>query len=87
MNSRTLERMFGYTTPTEEEIRKCGIIRCNARELAKTFNAHLPECREKSLAIQAIKEAVNQAYAAIRSNSREEAIPEAIQPNKKEEVA
>lgn len=71
MNSRTIDRMFGYTTPTEEEVRKCGIIRCNGREFAKTLNAHLPECREKSLAIQAVADAVRQGYAAIRSNSRE----------------
>jgi hypothetical protein len=67
-----LEKLFTYHPPkiTEkgEQALRYGNIRSRARDLAHYLIVECPESRERSLAIQAIEEAVFWANAAIARN-------------------
>lgn len=60
-----LETRFTYVAPTEGQIPKFQKIRHDALELARVISDSTPPCREQSLAITKLEEAVMWANAAI----------------------
>lgn len=65
MSSNELETIFTYATLTEEQRTECRALFAMAREFATFLNQTLPECREKSLAITAVQQALLWSDAAI----------------------
>ena len=65
MDQSEVDVRFTYHTPDEGKIVKHEKIRDTAFDLAVIINEICPECREQSLAITALEEAVMWANAAI----------------------
>lgn len=68
MEQNDLDNRFTYHTPKEGQPEKYMKIRDTAKELTILINDLAPECREKSLAITKIEEAVMWANASIARN-------------------
>jgi hypothetical protein len=65
MMHEDLLNRFTYHPPTQEQPQKYSMIRGAALQLAQEINRIAPECREKSLAVTKLEEAVMWANAAI----------------------
>ena len=66
MDENDIENRFSYHAPSSDEVRNTHeIIRNRLRVLAHSLNGALPECREKSLAITHLEEAMMWANAAV----------------------
>jgi hypothetical protein len=60
-----IARRFTYTAPDEDRARKHGIIRASLASVAEGLVVALPNCRETSLAVTALEEAMFWANAAL----------------------
>lgn len=70
MNEARLNWDFGYHEPDEDRLAKHVATRDKCWELASYINQNVPDCREKSLAITKIEEAMFWANAAIAREPR-----------------
>lgn len=68
MHVEDLKNRFTYHAPKEGQPVMYKDIRDKAYELAELMNQHVPESREKSLAITKLEEAVMWANAGIARN-------------------
>ncbi len=64
----SLENRFTYHSPKGDQPERYGLIRANAKALAKLVEDKCPESRERSLAITKIEESVFWAQASIGRN-------------------
>lgn len=64
-----LDNRFTYHAPTPERVNLHELTRDACRIAATAINANAPECREKSLALTKIEEAMFWANAAIARQS------------------
>lgn len=64
-----IARRFTYHAPTPDQIPKYNRIRMYAREFAEMLLHECPSCRERSLALTKLEEAVMWANAAIARRS------------------
>lgn len=65
MGVETIERRFAECAPTSDQVERAARIRDAARELALFVGELTPTCRQQSLAITKIEEAVHWAEAAL----------------------
>lgn len=63
--NKDIENRFTYHNPNKEQADTFPIIREKAKELAYIFELHCPTCREYSLALTKLEEAVMWANAGI----------------------
>lgn len=63
-----LEHRFSYHKPTDDKVIDHALVRERGLLFAKTVLESAPDCRERSLAITKIEEAVMWANAAIARN-------------------
>ena len=68
MNPEDLTTRFTYHPPKEGQPEKYQCIRSEAHDLAKTIVTVTPPCREQSLALTKLEEAVFWANASIARN-------------------
>lgn len=69
MGNQELDIRFTYYPPKPDQILKFQSLRSLAKELACEIEYSCPECREKSLALTKVEEAVMWANAAIARRS------------------
>jgi hypothetical protein len=69
LKQEELDIRFTYHAPKPDQPEKYTQIRAAAMALAKLISQHCPTCREESLAITALEEAVMWANAAIARRS------------------
>lgn len=69
MDQHEIENRFTYHAPSPDQAVSYGLIRGEARHLAKVLNEMCPESREKSLAMTALEEMVMWANASIARRS------------------
>ena len=67
----TIEKAFTYHTPNDGQPAKYAMIRAQAKVLAYMIDAHVPNSREKSLAMTKLEECVMWANAGIARNEVE----------------
>lgn len=65
MGKMEIDRRFTYFAPKSGQPEKYEDIRRAAREFAHLLNEYCPDCREKSLTITKLEEAVMWANASI----------------------
>lgn len=65
MNQKTIDHLFTYHPPSQDQIPKYNELREAAKKFAKTVYRLTPEGEEKKIAIQKIREAVMFANASI----------------------
>lgn len=70
MNEERLRWDFDYHAPDPEKVGRHEHLRDTVYALALYFNSVMPDCREKSLAITKLEEAMFWANAAIARNER-----------------
>lgn len=63
-----LPKRFTYHPPTPDQVPVYETIRARGRAFAEWLDAHVPDSREKSLAITNIEQAVMWANAAVARN-------------------
>jgi hypothetical protein len=68
MKKETIENNFKYHAPKEGQVELYGKMRGNGKALVLFIEYNVPECREKSLAITKIEEAIMWANAGIARN-------------------
>lgn len=68
MDQADINNRFKYHAPKNGQVDKYLDIRDKAKNFAELINHHCPDCREKSLAITAIEEAVMWVNAGIARN-------------------
>lgn len=67
-----IEKAFTYHPPKDGQPAKYVMIRVQAKELAYMIDTHVPDSREKSLAMTKLEECVMWANAGIARNDAEE---------------
>lgn len=65
IEAKDINNRFSYHAPDEDAIISHEHIRFDAKIYADTINRYCPDCREKSLALTKLEEAVMWANAAI----------------------
>lgn len=65
MDPADITNRFDYHAPDEEKRHKHEAVRAACRDLAENLNEHIPEGREKSLAITHLEEVMFWSNAAI----------------------
>lgn len=68
MSSELVEKRFSHHAPDEAAASLHTYIRAETKDLAYDFEVHLPESREKALALTKLEEALMWANAAIARN-------------------
>lgn len=68
MDAGDLDNRFEYHAPTGNKASRHEYVRVRMRKLADIVDDIAPDCREKSLAITALEEAMMWANAAIARN-------------------
>ena len=63
-----IEKAFTYHPPKDGQHAKYAMIRAQAKELAYMIDMHVPDSREKSLAMTKLEECVMWANAGIARN-------------------
>jgi hypothetical protein len=71
MEKADLKNRFDYHAPDGGKAEKHEKVRAGALRLANLVNSSAPDCREKSLAVTAIEEAMMWANAAIARHPEE----------------
>ena len=66
-----IEKAFTYHPPKEGQPAKYAMIRAQAKELAYMIDMHVPDSREKALAMTKLEECVMWANAGIARNGVE----------------
>lgn len=84
-NPQEIVRRFTYHTPKGTQPARYNLLREQAKNLALTIVANTPRCREQSLAITKLEEAIMFANAAIAR--REGDVEAAFTPVVPEEAA
>lgn len=65
VTKETLETLFTYHTPSEDQIPKYERLRSKAKELAEAILEETPTCADQQAALRHVREAVMTANAAI----------------------
>jgi hypothetical protein len=68
MDSAELAKRFTYHSPKEDQPKRYGEIRSQAKGFAYMIDDYCPDSREKSVALTKLEEAVMWANAAIARN-------------------
>lgn len=63
-----LKRIFTYHPPKDDQPERYESIRAQALQLARCIDDYVPDCEERDLAIQKVREAVMWANAGIACN-------------------
>ena len=80
MDRMDLQKRFAYHKPPNERVAKVHeLIRGHMGETANAVLAHTPECRERSLAITKLEEAMMWANAAVARNHEHYVPTEALE--------
>jgi hypothetical protein len=66
-----IEKNFTYQRPTDDMVPKFTVLREKAKELAILIDENCIDCREKSLAITKVEEAIMWINAGIVRNKKE----------------
>lgn len=69
MDSQLLMDNYRHHAPDEDKVKVHQAIRGNIYSAAEYINGNVPECREKSLAMTKLEEAMFWANAAVARNS------------------
>jgi hypothetical protein len=67
-DKRTLENIFTYHAPKDDQAERYTDIRAEAKALATLIMSLCPRCRERSLALTKLEEAIFWANASIARN-------------------
>ena len=70
MNPKRLAWDFDHHAPDAEKVKLHEDVRVRCHDLARALNACIPDCREKSLAVTNIEQAMFWANAALARNPR-----------------
>lgn len=68
ISNQTLDSLFDYHAPTQDQVDSMEIIRSRAKFLAKAINDEVPESANKSAAIRLLRQCVQIANAGIVLN-------------------
>lgn len=68
MDPDTIEWLFSYHAPKEDQPKRYELLRESAKELARTIVVNCPESEEQTLAINYLRQAVMWANASIALN-------------------
>lgn len=71
VTKETLDHVFTYHAPTEDQIERYRRIRAAGRHLAAALLADCPDSRERSLALTSVQQAVQWGNTSIATNGGE----------------
>ena len=65
LSNETLDGLFEYHAPNEDQIADMKLLRTDAKILARTINKVVPESADKSAALRLLRQCVQISNAAI----------------------
>ena len=68
ISNDTLDSLFDYHAPTQDQVSSMNVIRNRAKDLARVINVEVPNSADKSAAIRLLRQCVQISNAGIVLN-------------------